>query len=584
MISIANDPMRNRFLSANVVSLLTLFGTLTGQSWAGSPRDEVVRLIPSDMTFVILLQNLGDKTKALNDSPFFKQLEKLPLGKLLLNSRNPAETKAIEQLFKDFEVTREQLVFDLLGDAVVFAYRDHPQDKQMTPQGMVLLQARDEKLLLSLMDRINNHQNKSGELKEVKTHQYQDMSYYRRVKLRPEDGDEFFWINGKTFIFSTEESLLKAALDQQVKQPSVEKESPPFSQQLAAFGVEKSLLIWWINPRAFDREIASLAKEAQGAEKSFLTHFVSWWKAIQGIAIHFDLNQSIELGLSVRVQKENLPKAAQQFFSEMSKPSTLWQIIPEDALFAISTRMEGISLVDMIAGFLDSEHKLQAQNALNDLLRVFRPDQLKILPKGLGPDLGFWVFDPLPDEKKKTWFPQMMLAIKLRSGSDGEQAGEQLQIGFTLLGSLARLLNGNVLLAKSKEENEEITYLIYDRGFPSGFRPAFASKGGYFLLSASPESIKKFSPPKLSEPKEGAEIPLLRISFVSWKKFLTEHRDSLSQFLSQGHEESSREMKKQFDQLVENLEILDRLELNQRVKGDCTTLLLRLKPAQALQK
>lgn len=560
-----------------------LFGVWGGTALAAQPRDELLRIVPEDTTFTLLIQNLAEKSKALDESPFMKELDKTPLGKILLRTHDPETEKQIGQLLADFGLTPEQLVFDLFGDAVVLAFRDRDETKKDATEAMVfMLHARDPKLLAKVVERINAYEQKSGELKEVVGGEYQKRAYSRRVKTNPEEGDEFYFLSGSVFVFSTSEPMLRTAIDRDLKEPAVKKQKPALAERFERLGVEKSLVVWWMNPRAFDREFQALVERAQGIEKTMLAQFSQIWKGFDGVAVHFDYHDSFEFGAMVSIDKARLPKSAQPFFAEVGKPSALWQVIPENALFALATRIEGSSLLEMISGLFDAAHRQQVESAVLDLLRVLRPEQLRMLPRGLGPDVGFWVFDPLEDPKKKIWVPQMLLAIKLRSGSEGTESGENLQMSFGLLAGFARLLNGNISVVSSKEE--EVTYLIYDRGFPSGFRPAFGSKAGYFLLSASPESIRNFTPPKHPEVKEESEVPFLRVSLKSWKKFLGDHRDSMAQFIAQGNGDLAKEIASQLDQFIENLGVFDRLEVVQKNRPDAIGIVVRLKTAQALRK
>jgi hypothetical protein len=576
--------MLKSFLRSLHYSLWLTLGFFSGKALAGSPTNELLRLVPNDITFTVVVQEMGKKAKSFDESPFWKEFEKLPLGKLLVDAQDPESAKQVEQLLKDFGLTPEQLILDLLGDAVVIAYRDGTDAKELEPQMLFMLHVRDPKLLQGVMDKINDYQKRTGDLKEIRQESYAKRDYSRRVKLRPEEGDQFYFLDGNRFLFSTSEKFLKQSIDRDQNEPAVEKQLPTLAQRFEKLGVEKSMLLWWLNPRAFDAEFKALVERSQGIEKTMLAQFSQIWKGFDGVAVHFDINQSIELGLMVSIQKDALPKSAQPFFTEIGKSSALWQIIPDNALFAMATRIEGTSLLSMLSSLFDTQHREQIESAFLNLFRVFRPEQLKALPKGLGPDLGFWIFDPLEDAKKKIWVPQMLLAIKLRPGSEGTDASDNLRTGCELLATLARFFNGNITVAKSKDDQEEITYLIHDRGFPNGFRPAFGAKGGYFLISASPESIRNFTPPKNPEGKEQSEVPFLKISFKGWRKFLGDHRDTLSQFISQGSADLAKEIKTQLDQLLENLEVFDRLELLQRSRKESLGLLIRLTPTHPLQK
>jgi hypothetical protein len=567
-----------------IISLGILTILIPATASAGSARDELLRIMPKDITFAFLVQNLGAQCKALNNSPFLAQLQKVPLGKAILLPQDPGEAKTIEELFKDFDITPEVLVYEIMGDAFLFAYQDPPVGKGGDGQGIFLVHSKNPKKLASLLEKIDAYQIRTGDLQEIKLKEYAKRTYVQRVKKNPTDGDEFYFLRDNLLVFATNEDLLKVAIDQDLTQPLVEKQIPPLSKHFQNPSLDSPLFVWWMNPRAFDAEMKQLIQESKGFEKGFLTHFQTWWRAMDGIGIHFDMSKSIELGITLRVDQDKLPTSGKLFFSEFIKPSALWQIIPEDALLALATRIEGAPLIELLGGFVDAEYKPQLQEAIINIFRNFGPEQLAILQKGLGPDFGMWIFHPSEQEPKKGWFPQILCAFKLRSSSEGIQAEQALNVGFTSLAMLARLIDSRMMFHKVKDENNEITYLIHDHKFPSGFSPSFTSKGGYFVISASPNTIKRFSAPKNEAIKQLSETPLLRISLIGWKKYLDQHRDSIADYFGMGNESATKEINKQLGTILQNLDLFDRLELNQKVKGDQVSLLLRLRTTQPLQK
>ena len=77
-----------------------------------------------------------------------------------------------------------QLRDDILGDAIVAAYRPGPPGKPDEEQGILLLRARNATLLASLIDRFNEAQKKSGDLIKLEEREYQGVKYYLRVDAR----------------------------------------------------------------------------------------------------------------------------------------------------------------------------------------------------------------------------------------------------------------------------------------------------------------------------------------------------------------------------------------------------------------
>src|SRR5262245_39338691 len=125
-----------------------------------APSDDLLRVVPSDYTFCVVAQNLRDQGKP-GGEPFLKRLTESPLFKQLQQAPEAHKVQqVIDAIFKDLGVTPEQLRDDILGDALVFAYRKGPPSQPEKEDGLILLHARDDKLLARLVDRINEIQTK----------------------------------------------------------------------------------------------------------------------------------------------------------------------------------------------------------------------------------------------------------------------------------------------------------------------------------------------------------------------------------------------------------------------------------------
>src|SRR5947209_7883792 len=91
------------------------------------PRDDLLRLIPEDYTFCVVAQNLRDQLKGEGDNSFLNGIAEHPLFKGLQGTPESRKVaQAIEEVIKGLMVTPEQIRDDLLGDALVFAYRKGP--------------------------------------------------------------------------------------------------------------------------------------------------------------------------------------------------------------------------------------------------------------------------------------------------------------------------------------------------------------------------------------------------------------------------------------------------------------------------
>src|SRR5436190_21315092 len=91
---------------------------------AAGPRDDLLRLVPDDYTFCVIVQGLRDHGRGDSDLSFLEALSRSPVVKGLQSAPEAAKVQqAFEAILKDLGVTPQQLFEDLLGDALVFTYR-----------------------------------------------------------------------------------------------------------------------------------------------------------------------------------------------------------------------------------------------------------------------------------------------------------------------------------------------------------------------------------------------------------------------------------------------------------------------------
>src|SRR5262249_43531897 len=145
-----------------------------------SAAEEMLGLVPEDMSLCLLVQDLRDHADKFQKTPWAKLL-KGPFAVAVMQSK---EFKPLAKLEEDLPrllgVAWPQLRDEILGDALVFAYRHGAKPEE--EQGVFLLKARDATLLDKLVQRINEVQKKSGELKDVVECQHDEVKYYRRVE------------------------------------------------------------------------------------------------------------------------------------------------------------------------------------------------------------------------------------------------------------------------------------------------------------------------------------------------------------------------------------------------------------------
>jgi hypothetical protein len=555
------------------------FGVTIARS---SPRDELLRLVPEDMSFCLVVQDLRERSKGMTDQTLARQLAQMPFARDKIESDEFKKLLEIQQhIFRELEITPEQLRDDLLGDGLVFAYRQGPSGKPEQHEGVFLIWARDKALLSKVVDRINEVQKKSGELEDIRSLKHDEQTYLQRTKVKnAAKSNEFYFIREHVLAFSQSEAMIKAVIERGRNEQPVEKQAPYWTKMLERLGLEKSLMTILLNPRVFDRELKVHEASAKGDAQAFLKEFRKYWEAVDGLGVFADLRESLEFGVAVQARKGALPVPAQQFFAELGNPSALWKAIPLDPLFAIASRFDVALFVEVFSAFCDESRLDSITKSMLGGLQPFMQNRGKFnalnpFKKGLGPDWGLWA--NAPGSTGKTWVPDMLFAVKVRSSPDGAAAERAIQLVLQAL-----MTRANLVVEVINHDKVDIRYVHSEGVFPPGFRPAFASKEGFLLFASSPEAIQRFSLAGRDIPTD--EVPLLRISAIGWRSYLSQYKNEVGDFLAKSTGMSAKDVAAQIDIVTENLKAFDRFEIVAKSKADQATLTFRLKGASASPK
>src|SRR5262249_32059951 len=159
--------------------------------------------------FCLVLQDLRTHQAMLCRAPFWSEFLASPVGVKLLHASEAQKLTAVEEhLKRQFQIDWPRLRDQVLGDAVVFAYRPGPPGQSDQEQGLFLVWARDDRLLGDLIERLNRVQQEAGAVKRIIVHEYGGAKYYQRVETR---GDHFYYLSGHVLAFTTKEGLLRQA-------------------------------------------------------------------------------------------------------------------------------------------------------------------------------------------------------------------------------------------------------------------------------------------------------------------------------------------------------------------------------------
>jgi hypothetical protein len=556
------SPCRYGRAAALTVALLAL----AGPARAITPRDEVLRLVPPDVSFCLVVQDLRGHSEAVLASPFARKLADSSFGKRLVAApewQKLAEVNA--QLRQNLGITWTELRDDILGDVIVAAYRAGPADKPQDEEGLFLLRARDARRLGELIDRLNDGQQKSGDVTELEPRKHNGQTYYHRVEKK---GENYYYLRGPVLVFATRESILRQAID--LDQAAVAGE-PPVARELRRLGADKDLAALWINPRAFEAELQRKAEAARGGDARVLKSLRAYWKAVDGVVFTAAVHQDdVEFGLTLGVKEDQLLPGGRRFFAGAVKPSRLWDRFPDNALFAVAGQVDVVGLVDMVGEFLPEDARKGIRDAVNlqaGPLFLGKDIAKEVLPN-LGPDWGLCVL--APPAKDKDWFPHVLGALRIQPGATKPPVDQAVLnalnslTGFAVAGYNKEHPDSPTELKYTEQDSVPVRYFINDKQFPPGLQPAYALKDGYLVLASCPEAIRRFTANAATLPP-GGEVPLLRLSLRDWRRYVTERQEPLAAYSAERNGIPRAEATRRLNNLIDGLEFFDRVELSQRL-------------------
>src|SRR5262249_40265395 len=152
---------------------------------ANPARDELLALVPPDVGFCVAVTDLRGHAEKLRRSPLVQKIRESPLVRALRTSPEALQLAQVEaELQQRLGVSVTQLRDEVLGDAVVFAYRPGPPGQPDQEQGVVLLRARDPALLDRLIERVNQEQKRTEELHGLEKREHRGVTYYRRAEAK----------------------------------------------------------------------------------------------------------------------------------------------------------------------------------------------------------------------------------------------------------------------------------------------------------------------------------------------------------------------------------------------------------------
>ena len=198
----------------SVVALL-LASTL-GSASAGTPRDNLLAMVPPDAGFTIVIEGLRDRSREIFASPLAKKIRALPAVTAWEKSEKAQGwLKARNEIEAGLGVSPSILRDEILGDAVVLAVLVPPGRSSDEASGLLLTRVRDRKMLDRLIAKVNASEIASGTLKQVVDMPGRDGSptiSHRKFAPGTKPDEWYTVLEENTFVWSNSEPMLRSAV------------------------------------------------------------------------------------------------------------------------------------------------------------------------------------------------------------------------------------------------------------------------------------------------------------------------------------------------------------------------------------
>jgi hypothetical protein len=527
------------------------------------PRERLLALVPPDVGFCVFMSDLRGHAHRWDRAPWVRSLRQLPMIQAIVDSPEARQLSAFEgALQKHLGVDWPTLRDDILGEAVVLAYRPGPPGQPEREQGMIALRAPKPRLLAELVERFDALQKSTGELKSLEPIKHRGATYYRREHVQ---NTHYYYLHGALLIVAASEEMLRQAIDRDLE-PS---DDNPWPSRFRRAGSETALVTLGINPAALD----PFPRPGKGEKPQ---SFAGFWRALDGAFITLSVDTKLEMRLVLQGRSPEMPSWAQPLFTETPSASVLWQRFPDPAILTVAARTDFAGLMQSVLETLPPTARAELTDKLKLLTRL---DLLRDVLPNLGPDWGVCVLPPPAGAE----LPQVIAALAVKPGSGVEPVDEMLFKSAQLVAGLA-VLDYNRKNAADPIKVESVTqgkvtvkYIAHARLFPQGVRPACAIKDGFLLLASSPEAIARFGPRDVT-PSTSGETPLLHLSPTELAQLLRLRRAQVVVHLREKHALSAPDAERNLDQLLGLLDLFDSLTFTQRSVPGQATWALRIVP------
>lgn len=549
-----------------ILTVLALF--LCTPPTIAAPVDELLQRVPDEVSLCLAVRDFRGHARSIADSPFAEWFPTTTLGKKLIDPKELDKYREAAQAFgKQIDITPEELRDEILGEAVVLAYRGIEPGVNNVEYGVILVKPRKPELLSRVVERLNTLQKDSGEIKAIKEKSHQGVVYFEREKVA--GGAEYYFLHDGVFGFSGQQQAIQAVIDRE----RMNRDRLVYDS-IQKLKLSEPAVLCWFNPRRFDAELAAKQKSSTSDnDRAFLSQFSRIWAATDSLAITLHPKKELEIELIASVNEARLPPELQPLLRPRSAP-TLFPKAPDDAVLLTTLRFDPSVWLKVVSSFLPGPGQVGLQKTLDDGIGpILGKDKLPGILSSLGPTMTMW----LRPGVQPTDAPRGLLAIQVDSQGNANLGSTLLQAAVFIAQTIR--IKHNRLQADQLEliERNGIHTLANSQAFPPGWSPSFGVRHGYFILATSAEELASFDVAPITKGR-----PIVTISGSRLHKWLSHTEAGLAKSLAPWLGKSEKDLIREWKELAEILEVIDQLTIDVKVEANRLQVTGTLKLARPL--
>lgn len=557
---------------SGLVALCLMLATSFAAASA-SATDEILRVLPADMSGCLIIEDLGKHTDMLSNSESVQRFSEKPI---VQNWKKSPAYRGLEGLAAFlpiyFGVSNDQLIHDILGESIVLALRLNTEGAP--PVGVFACRAAKEEVLAKVVERLTQ----ANPNREVTPHQYRGVTFHERHEF---NGRQDFVLRlGAVAILTDKRQAIEQIINTSLDGHGL-VESSLFKEMRQSIG-EGAFVQLLINTRAFEPLLNGAVDSASGPVGYFASIFRDIWQDLNWAALSLRISDHIELSLHAAVDTKRLNEEENRWLTLLGEASSFWKRVPADAVFAAATKLDAAMACKQFSLLARVVPELKTVVEAFDELSVGFNATNELIP-ALGPELGSII------RVNESGLPEIRLELEL---THGDSVGDT---GLTLAKTLELVVLRPIFVFYSIEHNHEfqdtsrvettevdgirIHALKNSTVLPAWLTPAFAVTIDRIQFVSSPSLLTDKKAESLAPWIESAiakqfrsalgedEILKAYINVGRLRDYLTSHQGEIAGGIAEKTSVSSTNASGKIEDLSSILELVDFAVLSTTTKG-----------------